>query len=83
MRVSETSGAGKSVKHVCGAPHVGASKGKHLHRGIDFRSKDKEESTRTDEKSGVGVPGVAGADARGVSASDSGILPSGSGFVNW
>lgn len=75
LRVREISGAGKSARHVWGAPHVGASNGKHLHRGIDLRSYDSE-STRSDENSGVGVPGVAGADARGVPDSDSAIFPS-------
>lgn len=29
LRVREMSGTEKSVRHVCGAPHVGASIGKH------------------------------------------------------
>lgn len=51
---------------------MGAFTGKHLHRGIDLRSYDIE-STLGPENSGAGVPGVAGADADGVTGSDSGI----------
>lgn len=40
FRVRETSGDGKSVKQVLDAPppHDGAQRGRHLPRGIDFRS---------------------------------------------
>lgn len=72
----EISGAGKSVRQVAdGWAHMGSHpRGKHVPRGIDFRSYDSE-STLTDENNGPpGVPGVAGADAVGVPTSDSGIL---------
>lgn len=58
MRVRDTLGTAteKSVKQVW------AFVGKHLQRGIEFRSYDSE-STCSDENSGAGVPGVVGADA--------------------
>lgn len=71
--VRETSGLGKSMRHV--GDDTNDSTEKHLlQRGMDFRSYDSE-STRIDENSGApGVPGVAGADTFGVTFSDSGIF---------
>lgn len=74
FRLREMSGAGKSVKQVGdGAQEAAATAGRHLHRGIDFRSYDSE-STRSPVNNGPpGVPGVAGADAVGVPLSASAI----------
>ena len=65
LRVSETSGAGISTTQVCVASPHPSTAGRHLHRGIDLRSYDSESTRGPPEKSGAGVPGVAGADPFG------------------